>query len=172
MHPRAHGVEVGEQILLRLDLLQAHLLQKLLLLERALGDADAAQTAFGRAISNEGKLLHVLVRVNARALQSALELLQDVRQDLVFEGARRWRIAQCAVIDGDDLLDRRWNHGTGIAAQRRRNCGQAENGAQKKACEELLHTHNSTRQSAKRCGIVSVRCFYCTSTAGEQRFRR
>src|ERR1039458_1994288 len=114
----------------------------------------------------------ILVRVNARALQSGLELLQDVRQDLVFEGARRWRIAQCAVIDGDDLLDRRWNHGTGVAAQRRRNCGQAENGAQKKACEELLHAHNSTRQSAKRCGIVSVRCFYCTSTAGEQRFRR
>ena len=156
MHARTHRVQVGQQVLLRLDFLQAHLLEKFLLLERSLGNADTAHTTHGGAIRNEREFLHVFLGINARALQSGLELLQVVGQNAVLEGARRWRIPQRAIIDRDDLLDRRWNYGAGIAAQRRRECRQAKNDTQKKTGEELLHVHNSTRLSRERCGIVSV----------------
>ena len=43
LHARAHGIDVRQEILLRLDLLNRHLLEKFFLLERPLRDADAVQ---------------------------------------------------------------------------------------------------------------------------------
>ena len=117
------GIEIRQQILLRLDLAGLHLSQKFLLLERPLRDADAVEDALGPAVADERKLLDVLIGIDAGALQRGLELLDVVRHDAVAQRLRGRRIAQVAVIHRDDLLHRGRNYGLGVAAQGR-GCGR------------------------------------------------
>ena len=71
---------------------------------------------FVRAIADEGELLDVLVRIDARALQRRLELLDVVGHDAVAQRLRRLRIAQIAIVDRNDLLHGRGDDRLRVAA--------------------------------------------------------
>ncbi len=142
---RAHGIDVRKQIFFRLDLLGFCLGQELLLPERSLRDADAVGNVFRPTIAHEGDLFGVAFGIDADAAQRRLELLDVVRDDLVFQGAGHGRIAQFAVVHRDDLLYGLRDHGACIAAQGCGCCRKAERNAQQKDDSKLLHKLLATR---------------------------
>src|SRR5208283_1728423 len=144
LHARAHRVQIRELVLLRVDLLRPHLLEEFRLLKRTLGNSDNAGPLRG-PIADQGKLFHVLVRIDAHLLQRSLELLEVVGQHAVFQRPRSLRITQGTVIHRNDLLDSGRNNCASVAAEGGGERRQAEHAAQKNAGKKPLHSHHSTR---------------------------
>ena len=114
------------------------------MLKGTLRDADSAQTMFRQSIGYKRKLLDFFAGINAKCPKGTLELLQVVRQDAVFERGRGRVAPQGTVVNRNNLLNRRRNNRSCIAAQWSADCRKAHQSCQEKSEKKLLHSRHFT----------------------------